>query len=124
MDFFNDISVLYDVVRDDCTPESCPTMRAGPKYLWRVALTGSYEFLWRDNDHYRRPTQLPAKVYIECLLNWLVIQLENERIFPVEDGSALRAQSLLGTPFPPDYEKQTQTIFRRMFRVYAHIWCK
>ena len=87
-------------------------------------LTNSFEFRWRDNDKFKRPTLMPAKVYIEVLLNWLVDQLEDERIFPVEEGLNSLPFSRLGRPFPLDYEIQTQTIFRRMFRVYAHIWCE
>ena len=103
VDFFNDICMLFGVVHDDCTAESCPIMSAG----------SNFEFLWIDKQHYRRPTHLPAKIYIDYLLNWIISLLEDERLFPVEEGD----------PFPPDYEEKTHDIFRRMFRVYAHIWC-
>jgi hypothetical protein len=35
-DFFNRINLLYGVVTEFCTDESCPTMTGGPKYeyLW------------------------------------------------------------------------------------------
>ncbi|PJF33211.1 MAG: hypothetical protein CUN57_02760, partial [Phototrophicales bacterium] len=32
VDFFNQINLLYGSITEYCTPESCPTMNAGPKY--------------------------------------------------------------------------------------------
>ena len=39
-------------------------------------------------------------------------QLDDEQRFP----------SRLGVPFPPDFEELARSIFRRLFRVYAHIY--
>jgi len=32
VDFFNQVNLLYGTLTEFCTPESCPTMTAGPKY--------------------------------------------------------------------------------------------
>lgn len=44
----------------------------------------SYEFLWTDKYKYRKPTRLPAKVYIDYLMNWIVHLIEDVNLFPVE----------------------------------------
>ncbi|CAF1570679.1 unnamed protein product, partial [Adineta steineri] len=31
VDFFNRINLVYGIVTDYCTPESCPTMSGGPR---------------------------------------------------------------------------------------------
>lgn len=36
-DFFNAISMLYGMITESCTAESCPSMCAGPKYEYRWA---------------------------------------------------------------------------------------
>jgi hypothetical protein len=33
VDFFNQVNLLYGTLAEFCTPESCPTMTAGPKYV-------------------------------------------------------------------------------------------
>lgn len=38
IEFYNEINVLYGILTEFCTTESCPTMSAGPKY----------EYLWAD----------------------------------------------------------------------------
>ena len=38
IEFYNEINVLYGILTEFCTAESCPTMSAGPKY----------EYLWAD----------------------------------------------------------------------------
>ncbi len=48
-------------------------------------LISSFEFLWVDKQRYCRPTRLPAKIYIDFLLNWLVSQLQDESLFPIEE---------------------------------------
>lgn len=33
VDFFNQVNVLYGTLTEFCTPSTCPTMSAGPKYV-------------------------------------------------------------------------------------------
>ncbi|KAG9391442.1 Mob1/phocein [Carpediemonas membranifera] len=102
VDFFNQINMLYSTISEFCTPETCPTMTAGPKF----------EYLWADGAAYKTPTRLPAPQYVECLMGWVQTQLDNESIFP----------SKIGVPFPKNFIQIVKTIFKRLFRVYAHIY--
>ncbi len=94
--------MLYSTISEFCTPQSCPTMTAGPKF----------EYLWADGVAYKQPTRLPAPQYVECLMSWVQSQLDNESIFP----------SKIGVPFPKNFIAIVKTIFKRLFRVYAHIY--
>ena len=49
IEFYNEINVLYGILMEFCTAESCPTMSAGPKYeyLWVNSLEKSI-FCIRD----------------------------------------------------------------------------
>jgi MOB kinase activator 1 len=100
VDFYNELSMLYQTVRDVCTAETCPRMRAGP----------NYSYLWSDSHKYKKATELPAPVYIGLLFDWVDEQLSNETIFP----------SIVGTPFLKNFESVVKNIMRRLFRVYAH----
>ena len=33
MDFFNQINMLYGTITEFCTPQECPVMSAGPKWV-------------------------------------------------------------------------------------------
>jgi MOB kinase activator 1 len=92
--------MLDQTVGDVCTVEKCPKMCAGP----------GYSYLWTDNHKYKKATELPAPVYIGLLFDWVDEQLSNEAIFP----------SIIGTPFPKNFESVVKHIIRRLFRVYAH----
>ncbi|KAF8320726.1 Mob1/phocein [Clavulina sp. PMI_390] len=103
VDFFNHLNMLYGTITEFCTPTECPVMSAGPRY----------EYLWEDGVNYKRPTKMPAPEYIDNLMNWVQMQLDNEAIFPHK----------IGVPFPPKFrEGVIKTIARRLFRVYAHIY--
>lgn len=45
-------------------------------------------------------------------MEWIEQLLDNERVFPVAEGE----------PFPSDFVDTVKKIFRRLFRVYAHIY--
>lgn len=45
-----------------------------------------YEYLWEDGIKYKRPTKLPAPEYVDALMNWAQIQLDDEKIFPNQIG--------------------------------------
>ncbi|PIA57357.1 hypothetical protein AQUCO_00600233v1 [Aquilegia coerulea] len=85
-----------------CTPENCPTMTAGPKY----------EYRWADGVQIKKPIEVSAPKYVEYLMDWIEAQLDDESIFPQK----------LGAPFPPNFRDVVKTIFKRLFRVYAHIY--
>ena len=102
IEFYNDINLLYGMLEEFCTKETCPVMSAGPKY----------EYLWADGTNVKTPIKVSAKEYIELLMTWVENQLNNENIFP----------SVIGVPFPKNFFQIIKVIFKRLFRVYAHIY--
>ena len=102
IEFYNDINLLYSMLEEFCTKQSCPVMSAGPKY----------EYLWADGSNVKTPMKVSAGEYIEYLMVWVESQLNNENIFP----------STIGVPFPKNFLQVIKVIFKRLFRVYAHIY--
>jgi len=102
VDFFNEINLLYGVIAEFCTEQACPIMCAGPKY----------EYMWADGKEVKRPMAVSAPRYVDYLMTWVQNQLDDEKLFPTQ----------LGVPFPGDFLERVQNIFRRLFRVYAHIY--
>ena len=102
IEFYNDINLLYGMLIELCTKKSCPVMSAGPKY----------EYLWADGTNVKAPLKVSASEYIEYLMTWVENQLNNESVFP----------SVIGVPFPKNFLQIIKIIFKRLFRVYAHIY--
>ena len=50
--------------------------------------------------------------YIDYLMTWVQVQLDDEVMFP----------SKIGVPFPKNFLSNAKTILKRLFRVYAHIY--
>ena len=75
-------------------------------------------------------------------MDWIEGQLDNESIFPQKLGNIhwlfvpylnyfsnifffniyLSGKTFIGAPFPPNFKDVVKTIFKRLFRVYAHIY--
>jgi hypothetical protein len=104
VDFFNRINLLYGVVSDYCTNETCPVMSGGPKY----------EYLWCDNENYKKPTHLSAPQYISLLMEWIEKQINDENIFPVA----------VGVPFPKNFHSVCKKLLNRLFRVFVHVYIR
>lgn len=102
VDFFNQINMLYGTITEFCTPENCPVMSAGPKY----------EYHWADGQEIKKAIRVSAPEYVEFLMTWVQKQLDDESIFP----------SKIGVPFPKNFQSIVKQIFKRLFRVYAHIY--
>eukprot|EP00826_Nyctotherus_ovalis_P003035 TRINITY_DN10608_c0_g2_i3.p2 TRINITY_DN10608_c0_g2~~TRINITY_DN10608_c0_g2_i3.p2 ORF type:complete len:230 (-),score=65.82 TRINITY_DN10608_c0_g2_i3:158-847(-) len=102
IDFYNEISILYGVLAEFCTKESCPIMSAGPKY----------EYLWADGHDIKTPLKVSAGEYIDFLMTWVERQLNNEVVFPTKPD----------VPFPKKFASIIKVIFKRLFRVYAHMY--
>lgn len=102
VDFFNQLSCLFAPVSEHCTPQSCPEMTAGP----------GYKYYWQDSDRYKKPTMLPAPEYITNVMLMTESYINNEKYFPSDPS----------VPFPSDFKKIVENIFRRLFRIYAHIY--
>ncbi|KAK9381898.1 Mob1/phocein [Kockiozyma suomiensis] len=104
VDFYNQINMLYGTVTQFCSPSSCPEMKA----------TDEYEYLWQDSERFKKPTKLSAPEYIEHLMSWVQAYFENPAVFP----------SKIGVAFPKNFQSIIRTIFKRLYRVYAHIYCE
>lgn len=102
VDFYNITNVLYGSLTEFCTPTSCAIMNSGPRY----------EYLWKDGVKYPKATKVSAPEYVQLLMSWIEVQINDERIFPSEDRN----------PYPPNFEDVVKNIFRRLFRVYAHVY--
>lgn len=102
VDFFNRINLIYGTVADYCTEQSCPRMSGGPKY----------EYLWADGGRYKKPTALPAPLYISNLMDWIEAQINNEEIFPTKQD----------VPFPKTFIPVCKKILTRLFRVFVHVY--
>eukprot|EP00128_Syssomonas_multiformis_P014789 Colp12_sorted_trinity150504_noHs@9189 len=102
VDFYNQINVLYGSMQEHCTTETCPVMSAGSKY----------EYLWADGVDVKKPVKLPAPEYISNLMNWVQKLLDDESLFPTDENVA----------FPDNFQDVIKNIFKRLFRVYAHIY--
>ncbi|KAJ5645969.1 hypothetical protein N7490_002341 [Penicillium lividum] len=103
VDFYNQINLLYGSLTEFCSPTSCPEMKA----------TDEFEYLWQDSENYKRPTKMSAPEYIEHLMTWVQGNIDNEQMFP----------SRIGVPFPKTFPSLLRQIFKRLYRVYAHIYC-
>ena len=102
VDFFNQVNLLYGSISEFCTQETCPSMSAGPKY----------EYLWADGTNIKKPIKCSAPEYMDYLMTWVQNILDDENIFP----------SRLDVPFPKTFVQEVKQIFKRLFRVYAHIY--
>ncbi|MES1907837.1 MAG: hypothetical protein MHM6MM_000877 [Cercozoa sp. M6MM] len=100
--FFNAASLVYGTVSDFCTAESCPDMTAGPRFQYR----------WADGVKVKRPISVSAPEYIDLMFGWVDEIISNPDIFPVEEGAS----------FPSSFKKIVKHIFKRLFRMYAHIY--
>ena len=56
--------------------------------------------------------KVSAPEYVDYLMTWVQNQLDDETIFP----------SKIGVPFPAKFQSIVKNIFKRLFRVYAHIY--
>lgn len=74
---------------------------------------------------------MPAPAYIEQLMTWVQSSIDNESVLPSKIGrppslgTAERPQAdqCAGVPFPKSFPALVRQIFKRMYRVYAHIYC-
>ncbi|TIA93364.1 hypothetical protein E3P99_00221 [Wallemia hederae] len=110
VDFFNHLNMLYGCVNDFCTLKNCPIMSAGPRYEYQWAQP-SYG-AGAQSGAPKRLTRLSAPEYVDNLLNWIQSIIDNEAYFP----------SKLGVAFPRNFSSIAKDLFRRLFRVYAHIY--
>lgn len=94
VDFYNQINLLYGAITEFCSPQSCPEMKATDEYVlgrqvrsWRPTKdVCRFEYLWQDNDNYKKPTKMAAPAYIEQLMAWVQANIDNEQVLPSKIG--------------------------------------
>lgn len=99
--YYKYTSLLFAVLSDVCTPESCPIMSVGP----------TIEYLWAEDDA-EQAYSVPACFYMEQLLTWLKTTIENKDVFPVDPGKT----------FPRNFMDICSKIFRRLLRFFQHAY--
>jgi MOB kinase activator 1 len=108
VDFYNTTSLLMGTLQEGaCTSTTCPSMTAGARF----------EYLWSSENPSTgiatgKPFAVPATTYISNLFDWISAQLSDENRFP----------TTLHLPFPSSFRADVRKIFRRLFRVYAHLY--
>jgi len=105
VDFYNDVNRLYALVAEFCTDTSCPVMSSGSKSC-------PCEYAWADGKTIIKPIKVSAPKYVDFLMAWVQGQLDDEALFPTQPQ----------VPFPPHFKPSLQQIFKRLFRVFAHIY--
>ncbi|EPS45262.1 hypothetical protein H072_736 [Dactylellina haptotyla CBS 200.50] len=93
----------YGAVSEFCTTTACPEMKA----------TDEFEYLWQDNDKYKKPTKMPASQYVEHLMSWVQRSIDDDKVFPSRNG----------VEFSPEFRPLITNFFKRLARVYAHVYC-
>lgn len=92
--------MLYGTISEYCTKSGCPLMAAG-----------DCRYLWADKK-ITKPIEVSAPEYVELLMSWVESQLNDESIFPIKFDSS----------YPKKFHAICATIYKRFFRVYAHIY--
>lgn len=62
----------------------------------------------------KKPIQVSARKYMDLLFDYIEDQISNPAIFPSNDDDS----------YPPEFIEVVKTIFKRIFRMYGHIYCK
>lgn len=105
VEIYKEIEFIYGVLKDYCTKAKCPSMTAGRRF----------EYLWADGDKYIQPVKLPAPEYVKHLMAWVQKGLQ-PYVEMIKNGSAGDYKG------NRDWRKALRNIFKRLFRVYAHIY--
>eukprot|EP00696_Hemimastix_kukwesjijk_P014909 gnl/Hemi2/2988_TR1054_c0_g1_i1.p1 gnl/Hemi2/2988_TR1054_c0_g1~~gnl/Hemi2/2988_TR1054_c0_g1_i1.p1 ORF type:complete len:664 (+),score=95.08 gnl/Hemi2/2988_TR1054_c0_g1_i1:100-2091(+) len=100
--FVTAIDMLYSSLAEFCTSYTCPIMSAGPKY----------EYYWADGVACKSPVRVSAPVYIRNLMGWSHKLLDDEAYFPTHPTAS----------FPANFMTVVGLMYKRLFRVYAHIY--
>ena len=76
----------------------------------------------------KKAIKVSAPEYVDYLMTWVQGQLDDETIFPSKIGRTPPQHCLIalifdaGVPFPKNFQSIVKNIFKRLFRVYAHIY--
>eukprot|EP00514_Thraustochytrium_sp_LLF1b_P000473 CAMPEP_0184520310 /NCGR_PEP_ID=MMETSP0198_2-20121128/7095_1 /TAXON_ID=1112570 /ORGANISM="Thraustochytrium sp., Strain LLF1b" /LENGTH=217 /DNA_ID=CAMNT_0026910891 /DNA_START=121 /DNA_END=774 /DNA_ORIENTATION=- len=103
VDFYNEVSALYELCLDDAERFSEPG----------EGFPANFEYRWADEKS-RKPKLIrcSSPQYVNYVLNWIVEQVYNEEVFPTEENAK----------FPKDFLDIAHKMLTRIFRVYAIIY--
>ncbi|KAJ3427387.1 mob kinase activator-like [Anaeramoeba flamelloides] len=103
VDFYNQTNMIFGTISDYCKNETCPMMTAGKKY----------EYYWSElQEGEKIYIKLTAPQYIQKLMDWTQSLLDDPKIF----------SSKSEIPFPKNFKEILKDIYKRLFRVYTHIF--
>jgi MOB kinase activator 1 len=71
---------------------------------------------------FKKPVKVSAPEYADYLMSWVQEQLDDEAVFPSKIGKTLLSLLISGVPFPKSFASVVKNIFKRLFRIYAHIY--
>jgi len=122
------IHLVHDREEDGssiCNPRRCPKMTAG----------ANHSFTWLNSR--LQPVEIPAYEYLSLVQRYISGKIDDGKILPTDPSGVSFAdnpafclpstdsdQDWIGkrSGFPPNFMEVCQTIFRQMFRVYAHLY--
>ncbi|KAI9597952.1 Mob1/phocein [Syncephalis fuscata] len=144
VDFFNQVNLLYGTITEFCTPRDCPVMSAGDRYQYRwlenkqssrhstclssksvTTITSASTYTNSDcgSGYYSgslanrregasRAILLPAPDYIDNIMRWGLRMIENLQTLQDQKSASFTQMS----------SSVVRTLFKRIFRIYAHIY--
>jgi len=98
--FTDQAEVVYRMVVQSCL---CTEMTAGPNFT----------YLWADGVKVKNPLACTAKDYINYLFEWIRDLVRDENLFAPKQSNK---------EYPKRFLSVCTNIFKRLFRVYAHIY--
>ncbi|CAN0055941.1 unnamed protein product, partial [Phaeothamnion confervicola] len=113
VDFFNEVSLLYGIVADDAERFKRPGdgFPPGFEYLW--VPEGAASAVGKNGGRKPTPLKVSAPQYVDHVMTWVEDQINREEVFPTGAG----------TEYPREFKKTVQTVFKRLFRVFAIVYC-
>lgn len=79
--------------------------------LTLFTFTFRYEYMWSDGVTFIEPVSIPARTYMKFCLLWTQKQLKDPALIPATPEAK----------YPDDVQNTWKMIYRRIFRVYAHL---
>ncbi|GFR88978.1 MOB kinase activator 2 [Elysia marginata] len=98
--FFNHVNLLYGVVSEYCTAETCPAMTA----------PDNVQYFWYDDKG--KKSKYTAPQYIDFVMAHIQKLINDEAVFPTKFDRA----------FPADLDVVVKRIHKYLFHVLAHLY--
>ncbi len=101
VEIFDELNLLAGCIQHLCTCKTCPKMTAGANFEWLWSASANVE-----------PVCLPAPEYFKTCLVWADDKINDTQLFPIDPHVA----------FPAAFKKNVSVLFKRFFRLYAHVY--